>query len=207
MPNKYVVLNDIRSIAGATSPADDTFLQDAIDWAESTFEGLTGSQFNQQTFTLVQPKRVYGDRFGWLYLFAAEAGPVTSVSAIQLRSAWANTWQQITWTADNILLPTPDSVGPPKANAWRVQVRPSTLNVASLDDNELLARWTYQGGYASAPPRLRMTIERMALWKYKLREAPLGRVSMPALGVTEVIPALPDDLLADIYRWQNSVLG
>lgn len=207
MPNKYVTLADLKGIVDAKTSADDLFLQDALDWAEGEFEKLAGTQFNQSAEVNATPRRAFVDRYGWLTLVANERAPLTAVTAVSVRFPWASTWQTLAWDATNgIIMPPADTAGPPSARAWKVMLLPTAPRLSMMAEGDLLVRWSYTGGYAQAPARLRMIIERMAQWKYKLREAPLGRVSMPAMGVTEVIPGLPDDLKADIRLWENVTL-
>lgn len=201
MPNKYYSINDLKAIAGATTPAQDVYLQQALDWAEGEFEGMAGKQFDSQAVTNETPLRASVDRFGWLTLVAAQRGPVQSVQAISIRYAADNVWTALSWNAtDNLILPPADTSGPPRAGGFTVRVKPDS-GIRYFPDSDFMVRWSYTGGYATTPERLKAVIGRLALWKYKLREAPLGRVSVPAMGITEMIPAVPDDIRADIRVW------
>lgn len=208
MANKYAQLQDLidyGQIKAAAAAAETNQIQLALDWAEGEFEALAGSEFNTQTVTLETPARAFVDKFGWLHLYAHTVGPVTSVQLINLRRRADRNWQALAWDAINDIILPPQDI-PVDPDAWHVSVYPSTGLTQTAADN-LLVRWTYMGGYATPPPPLKFLILRLAWWKYKLREAPLGRVSSPPFGITEIIPALPADIAQDVMKWTRLNTG
>ena len=212
--SKYVTLADANAYgivpATSASTTGSSILQDDLNWAEGEFERIAGSQFDQQTETNVQPINGWVNRFGDMTLMAAERGPVTAVTALSFRvpgsSSPYNTWQAVTWDATNgIILPGGSNVSPPRPNAWRVTITPANFTLSAIPADDVLFQWTYTGGYANTPPPLKTLLLRMAWWKFKLREAPLGKIALPPMGMTEVIPSLPADLAMDCTLWQRTV--
>jgi hypothetical protein len=106
---------------------------------------------------------------------------------------------------NDILLPP--IWAPPSPNAWTVTIYPSNVAIPRVDADGIWVRLSYIGGYATVPPALKMLLLRLAWWKFKLREAPLGRVAMPPFGITEIIPALPADIATDIGLWTRKAIG
>lgn len=200
MTNKYATLAEVKAYAQVTTTVDDGLLQDALDWAEGEFEILTGSQFDQQTQTLVAPLQAFVDRGGRLTIEADHLGPVTAVSAIQYLLPFSNSWTTLTWDATNGIV-LPPAIAPIIPNGWRVTIIQNALPQLATDD--VLWRWSFTGGYATTPLALKIMIERLSTWKYKLREAPLGKVTITPFGVTEIIPALPADIGLDISKWTH----
>lgn len=207
--NKYVVLDEIKSFfpAQVNSSVDDLALQVALDWAEGEFERMTGSQFNQQTLTAVTPFRAVATNRGALVITALEVGPVTNVTAASYRvldptTTISTSWQAITWD-NNLDVIYPPTMAPIHPRGWTVSLIPNNTTIPRIPADSLWVRWTYTGGYGSPPAALKEIILRMAQWKYKLREAPLGKVAQPPFGITEIIPSLPADIAYDIRRWQR----
>ena len=208
--SKYSTVQALKAYGKATKDVEDDTLQSALDWAEGTFERLTGSQFDRQTVTNEIPARAWIDRKGQAWLIAQTAAPVISVSAISYRLIGPGTsWTALSWTADDIFLPP--AVDPPSPKAWMVSLLPSNYtNIYTYGQqaaDNILFKWTYVGGYASTPDSLAMILHRLAWWKYQLRQAPLGQISTPPFGTTEIIPALPADIRMDIGLWTRKVLG
>lgn len=205
--SKYATLSAFKAYKKVAGTTEDAILQSTLDWAEMTFERLAGSAFDAQTVTNETPAAWFVDRFGTLHLTALERGPVTAVSAVSYRSAGPGyAWQALAWDPANDLRLPPGQAAPPHPRAWSVSISPSNVRLVPGAET-LLVRWTYTGGYALAPAGLETLIERLAAWKYELRQAPLGRISSDMFGTREVIQALPKDVAADILLWQKTVLG
>ena len=179
----------------------DQIYSDAILRAEATFERQCGSQFNQQTTGMVEPWNVFVDGAGWMWLNAMEVGPITAVGTVQYRILDSSGWKTLAWGADDIILPNA-TTAPPVAG-WTARIYNNTL--PSLATGQLLARWSYTGGYATTPQALTSIIERLAWWMIKLREAPVGTVRNE-LGTLEVPVDMPKDILRDCMLWARDYL-
>lgn len=209
MANKYSNLPLLKSHGQVTVSTEDNIIQSCLDWAELEFERLCGSQFDQANVVGEIPSRGWMTRDGTINLIALERGPITAVSSIEYRVLRSGTvWNTIAWGNDDLILPPSHS--PPHPRAWMVTIFPNNLSVGALASgaaDDVLFRWSYTGGYAVIPDGLPEIINRMAWWKYKLREAPLGKVSSPPFGISEIIPSLPADIKTDIMLWSKVALG
>lgn len=217
MANKYAQLADLMlygivSSAGSVSSGS-AVAQEALDWAEGEFERLAGSQFDQQTVVWETPARAFVDRKGALTIIAAERGPVTTVIGVQIRVPSAPStistspsWQTLAFDVINDVI-YPPVYSPPHPRSWTVTIYPSNLAMSQMDADGFWTKWSYIGGYNSGSTALfaplKMLILRLAWWKMKLREAPLGKVASPPFGLTEIIPAIPADIAMDIKLWQK----
>lgn len=203
----YITIEDLVAYSPVTisNPTADLALGDAVSWAEGMFISLTGSHFDQQTHTNVQPQRAFFSRMGELVLIARERAPVTAVSAVSVRIPNTLGWTTLSWNTDDILLPP--IYDPPDPNAWRVTIFPNNILMQRVAADNLWVKWTYTGGYSPIPPSLHTVLLRMAWWKYKLREAPLGRINSEMFGTREIIQALPNDVRMDLLRWSRLAVG
>ncbi len=188
---------------GVVSTPDDTILTDLINQAESDFDLLTGTGYDQQTLTLVQAFYPFVDNNGWMHLFARERGPVTAVTAIQTRDVWGGqtVWQDVTFTADNIIYPpfmAADTY--PRPESWMVMVYPANP-LPPRATGQILARWTYTGGFQTIPTSLAILVARMSAYLYKLREMPAGKVINQPLGTMTVPADYPPDIRRDLRLW------
>lgn len=195
-PNSPTVFNQ-----GVVNTPDDEFLSDAILRAEANFEMKCGTGFDFQSYSSVQAFAPFIDRNGWIHLFARERGPVTSVSMLQIRDINSGTgWKSLAWLADDIILP-PFETTHPAPESWHVRILPTEAQ-PSLSTGQVLARWSYAGGYAVIPDSLTNIIARFAWWIYKLREAPVEKVVNMPLGTMTVPLNVPPDIKADIELWK-----
>lgn len=186
---------------GVTGTPDDALLSDAIFRAEANFEMKCGTGFDQVVYTMTQAFIPFIDRNGWVHLFARERGPVTAVSALQLRNvSIGGAWQTVTWGVDDIILP-PFETTHPNPESWHVRIFPAQAQT-NVSTGQLLARWSYTGGYATIPDSLTNLIARFAWWIYKLREAPVEKVVNMPLGTMTVPLNVPPDIKADIEVWK-----
>ena len=202
----YISVADLANYGlGSTagSAAQYQTLSDAAGWAEDMFEELNGhTSFYAQTVTNEIPRNGWVDRHGWIELHAGQAAPVTAVSAVQYMIPGAvDSWTALGWDANNGIL-LPPLGAPPNPRAWAVRFNVGYYLPAPLATGDVYFRWSYTAGYSSTPSSLRMLLLRVAWWKYKLREAPLGKIASPPFGITEVIPGLPADFKADLEVWQ-----
>ncbi len=201
-PNNPSVYNNF--VVG--SP-DDNVLNECLLQAETVFEQSIGNNaFDQQTYTMVQSFTTWVDGNGWLWLCARERGPVTAVNAVQVRDLQGRsaTWKDVAFTDDNIILP-PYSVSDthPYASSWRVRIFP-TQPLPCRSTGQVLARWSYTGGYASdaIPSSLSNLIARIATFIYKTREIPMGQIVNTPLGVMKVPNVFPKDITALVEKWR-----
>lgn len=186
---------------GVTNTPDDTLLSDSIFRAEALFDLTCGTGFDQQTYSNVQAFQTWVDRYGWLHLLARERGPVTAVSAVQIRNINAGTpWESLTFVADDLILP-PYDANYPRPESWHVRVFPATA-LSPSPTGTILARWSYTGGYSSIPQGLQNIIARLAWWIYKLREAPVAKIVNMPLGTMTVPLDVPPDIRRDIELWR-----
>jgi hypothetical protein len=181
---------------------DDNLLTDCILQAESAFEQMTGSGYDQRTLTSVQSALTFVDGNGWLNLFARERGPVTAVSAIQFRDLRGSAaWRDQSWVTDDLILPPYQSSDTgPHPESWHVRVFTATP-LGSVATGQCLVRWTYTGGFATIPPALSLLVARMAGFIYKLREIGAGKVMNQPLGTITVPAMFPPDLRQQISLW------
>ena len=202
----YIDASDLIDYLPVTisKASETTVLQEACDWAESMLHSTSGSRFNAGIMTLVPPLRSWFSRNSELVLIAKEFGPVTSVDAVQFRIPGVTNWTPVVWGADDILMPS--TVDPPEPGAWMVTIYPSSTSYPNIPADDLWVRWSYHGGYDSPPDSLTMLLLRMAAWKYKVREAPLGRLSSEMFGTREIIQSLPNDVRLDLARWTRRTM-
>lgn len=184
---------------------DDAILSDLLLNAEAAFELMTGTGYDQQTYTLTQPFLNFVDANGWLHLFARDRGPVTAVSAVQYRDILfgADTaWHPLTWDINNdIILPNFAATDThPLPESWHVQIWPNPT-LPPRATGQLLVKWSYTGGFATIPQSLTTLIARMAMYQYKLREMPAGKVVNQPLGTMTVPSNYPPDILKQIKLW------
>lgn len=184
---------------------DDNLLTDCILQAEAGFEMVTGSGFDQQTLSSVQSYLTFIDAMGWLHLFARERGPVTAVSAVQIRNLMAGdrSWKTVSWVADDIILPPYAAADThPHPESWHVMIY-STSGMLPTASGQIMARWSYTGGYAAnaVPMALSLLIARYSMWIYKMREAPLGRVTNLPLGSITVPMDVPPEIRRQMALW------
>jgi hypothetical protein len=201
---RYLKLSELREYAinnaSTLSTVDDPVLTSAILRAEMEIDGETRTSYDQQTQTLVQSLAPFVDGNGWIHLFAVERGPVSSVATVQIRDMLSDHgWQTITWSADDIIMPT--QLDPPRPDSWHVRIKPAT-GYPSRSTGDIFARWTYTGGYATVPPSLKALTVRLAWWIYKLREAPLAKVVTAELGLMTIPLSVPPDIRRDLHFWR-----
>jgi len=205
---RYLTLAELKGwgldIDPSTNLPNDSEMGKAIARAEAQWEQLCGCRFDQQTYILVAPSIVFVDSNGWMRLTALEGGPVTAVTAVKTMNVFfgESVWTDITWDATNgILLPA--ATTPPRPNSWDVLIKPTPpLMCASV--GQLYAKWTYTAGYVTTPDALKAHIARLAWWVWKLtREAPLGIVKNPLLGLVDIPLSIPPDIKADSIFWSR----
>lgn len=197
-PNNPTIYNQ-----GVTNTPDDTILSDIIFRAEAMFDLLAGTGYDQQTYANVQAFQTWIDRRGWLHLFARERGPITAVTAVQIRNIDAGQpWTTVTFVADDIILP-PFETNYPHPESWHVMLNPNPAQSIQATGT-ILSRWSYTGGYAPAsiPQGLKNIIARLAWYIYKLREAPVAKVVNMPLGTMTVPLDVPPDIKRDIELWK-----
>ncbi len=207
---KYTTLAQLKAYGQvpATVTADDTTLTSAIERAEFEFDTISGGSFDQQTMTNARPIKAWVDQNGWIWAFAAERGPVTAVSAVTVRDLVTSptNWQTVTWDAVNgILLPSFVDAYRPDPDWWTVRIYPTAPVLYPRDTRNFLVKWTYTAGFAVTPAPLVDLINRLAWWVYKLREAPMGKIVSPELGMMTIPLSIPPDIRADIMRWSRPV--
>jgi hypothetical protein len=177
-------------------------LSTACGWAEQVFEELNGhTSFYAGSPADEIPRQGWVDRHGWVELHAAEFAPVTGVSKVEyIIPGQVDKWTVLGWdSANGIILPPQGA--PPNPRAWVVRLNVGYV-LARMATGDVEFRWSYTGGYNATPAALKLLLLRVAWWKYKLREAPLGKIASPPFGITEVIPGLPKDIEVDLGIWQ-----
>ncbi len=196
-PNNPTIYN--RAVQGTP---DDSVLEQCIFRAETEWDRLCGCAFDEQTRTTVQAFIPFVDGNGWLHLFARENIPVTDVESVELRDLkGANVWTSLAFVSDNVILPP--NTGTPRPDSAHVFVIPSAA-LSARATGQVLARWTYTGGYGTIPSSLKSIISRLAWYIYKLREAPMYQVMMPSLGIMQIPISLPKDIMVDVDLWKPS---
>ncbi len=200
-------LNPTVFNGAVTGTPDDNILNDAIIQAESAFDRMCGTGYDEQTYEAVQPIQSFVDGNGWLNLLARERVPVTAVSAVSIRNVYARntTWQAITWDAGNdIILPNfavTDTY--PRPDAARVQIYPNPVLSGAAPD-QILVRWDYAGGFATIPDSLQLIIAEIAVFLYKMRENPTGRIVNTAMGTTSNPLGFPPYIMDQVTLWMPS---
>lgn len=199
-PNNPSVFN--QQVIGTP---DDNVLSNILLACESAFELHTGTGYDQQTYSAVQAFMPFVDVNGWLHLYARERGPVTAVSNITFRDIMfggSTTWQAVTFDAVNDIVYPPFSATDthPLPESWHIQVWPNPA-MSQRATGQLLVKWTYTGGFATIPQALTTLIARMAMYQYKLREMPAGKVINQPLGTLTVPSDFPPDIRRQIELW------
>lgn len=199
--SKYCTLAQFKAYfpVSLVGTGDDTVLQNALDLAEGEFERLAGSQFNQQTLTNEFPLRAWTDRNGMVVLSAKAAAPITAVSSVQYLLPPNRTWQTISWDSDGLFLPSNDA--PPRPEAWKVEILPSSPAMGQWPTDDIRFRWTYTAGYSVTPTALQLLIQRFATYEYAMREAPMGKILVQPMSPMPSVSDLPADLKKDIRLW------
>lgn len=205
---KYLKLADLKQYAFDSQSAlsnNDTLLTQCIYRAEAIVDSYCGTGWDEQTYVLVQPSTVFVDRNGWLNLIANERGPVTAVTAIQMRnlSIGDTSWKTVTWATDDLIYPV--ATDPPKPDCWRVIVKPSSPLLSPISTGDILARWSYKGGFSTIPLSLQGIVARLAWWVQKLRDMPAGKVVTAELGLMEIPLSIPPDIKADLNMWRKVI--
>lgn len=194
-PNNPTVYND--AVQGTP---DDPILSQCIQRAEMEFDRHCGVQFNSGTLTDTQAFIPFVDGQGWLHLFARERCPVTAVTAVSIRDlVTRSAWSPVTLTTDDVILPLSDGYAHPDSS--HVKLYPNPV-LPSRSTGQILARWTYTGGFATIPDSLKAIVARLSWWIYKLREAPMAKIAMPQMGIMEIPIRIPPDIAADINLWK-----
>jgi len=198
-PNNPTIFNG--AVAGTP---DDNLLTDCILLAETTFDKEIGSGFDQQTYTLVSPIQTFVDGNGWLHLWARERGPVTNVSAVEVRDVFggSTTWDAVTWDVNNDIIYPPSTTLDkyPYPESWKIRIWPATP-LAPSASGQIFARWSYQGGFNPIPDALSLLIAEAALFIYKSREMPIGKVVNMPLGTMTVPSNFPPYILRQFRLW------
>jgi len=79
-PNNPTVYSGVVS-----GTPDDALLTDCIYQAEAGFEMTVGSGYDEQSYVKVQSFLTFIDGNGILHIYARERGPVTAVTAVEVR--------------------------------------------------------------------------------------------------------------------------
>jgi hypothetical protein len=201
----YIQTSDMiqwGTVQSGSSSIDYNLLTDDCGWAEQMFHELNGhTDFYSGSPANEEPRNSWVDRYGWIDLHSGSLAPVTSVQSVQYMIPGVNnTWQNLSWDPLNGIFLPPQGA-PPNPRAWVVQIIPSNVNLGQAATGDIRFRWSYTGGYQTTPASLKITLLRLGWWKYKLREAPLGKIASPPFGITEVIPGLPKDVVVDLGVW------
>lgn len=180
---------------------DDQILSDVIHRAEAGFDQATGTGYDQQTYSQVASFQTFVDRNGWLHLFARERGPVTAVTAVRTRDlSSGGSWTAQAIVADDMLLP-PYETTYPHPESWHVRILTSPA-IAPRATGQIVAQWSYTGGYQTIPQSLKNIIARWSWYLYKLREAPVEKVVNMPLGTLTVPLKIPPDIADEVMRWR-----
>ena len=192
-----------------TTPTELSILTQALDRAEMAFESRAGSGFIEDTFTNTHPVNPFIDGDGFLWLIAREAAPITAVTSVSVMdmSTQPGVWQTVAWDTNNLILPYVDT-NPVRASQewWTCKLLPTSPSLGPKARGKLTVKWTYKGGFASAPNSLAALICRLAWWEYKMREAPMGRIVTTELGLMELPLVIPPDVEADIKLWTRPMV-
>ena len=196
--------NPTRFNGNVSGTPDDDLLSASIFDAESTFEQeCDGTAFDQATQTVVQSFITFIDGNGWLHLFARERGPVTAVAVVEVRDLLSTdrTWKPVTWTADDIILPPySTSETHPHPESWHVLISPVSA-MESRATGQIMARWTYTGGYPTIPTALSLLIASAAAYVYQRRENAMGVLQNAQLGTFSRPLDFPPDILRRFQKW------
>jgi hypothetical protein len=200
-PNNTTVYN-----GAVQGTPDDAVLSNCIINAEATFEQKCGTGFDQQTYTLVQGFRPFVDGDNFLHIFARERGPVTAITAVQVRDVFSKstTWQPATFDAANdVILPAfYSSDTHPLPESWHVKMYLQSPALLPRASGQILVKWSYTGGFATIPQSLTELIQQMANYIYKVREMPIGKVVNQPLGTMSVPSNFPPNIISQINLWK-----
>ena len=212
---KYLTLDDLKlyglgAIADPNNPTiynqnvqgtpDDSILAQCIQRAEMEFDRHCGVKFDAGTVAEAQAFIPFVDGMGWLHLFARERAPVTAVTAVAIRDlVTRSAWTTITLTADDILLPINDGYAHP--DSGHVKLYPNPV-LPQRSTGQILARWSYTGGFSTIPESMKALIARLSWWIYKLREAPMAQIAVPSMGIMQIPIRIAPDIAADIDLWK-----
>lgn len=195
-PNNPTVYN-----GAVQGTPDDELLSGCIARAELEFDAINGAAMDEVTWVMVNAFTPFVDGKGWLHLFARENAPVTEVTAVQIRDLKGqNLWIDLSFVNDNVIYPPND--GRPHPDSRHVYIIPSVA-LSPRSTGEILARWTYTGGYSTIPSGIKNTIQRFAWWIYKLRESPMYQITIPSMGIMQIPLRIPPDIDSAIRLWQT----
>lgn len=206
MATRYTTVSELKVYGlddpTVTNPLKDPVLEQAISRAEMAIDLYTGTRFDAGGVA-GENARAWVDGDGWLWINVRRRGPVTALSAVQLRNLAARMpWQIITWQVDDLLLPYVDAgAGGPPVDGWQIRLYPAQL-LPPLVSSQCVCQVSYTAGYATIPGGLKGITNRLAWWIYKLGEAPLGIVRNVDMHLMEVPVSIPPDIQADLNLWR-----
>ena len=188
----YCTVADVKALAGAESAGDDALLATLVARASALVDTYT-----RRAFTATTTTRYYSpgeDTHGLTLFLDADLLSITTLT---------NGDGEEIASGDYALLP---------------------LNTERRDRIKLKASsgltWTYDAdpegalsvagtwGYSTTPPAdIVQATARLALWLYRQREAPFGKIGNTITGEYEIPVALPSDVKAILNQYKKSVWG
>lgn len=202
--NPYVGLGDVKLALGipATQTADDAFLQDCINEAQSDIDEYLGYRFEQDGTVAAPASRVFSGT-GEEYLFIDDCQQITQVLetsynvAVGANGAWVlGSTQTVDITADVLLQPDNATVGDRLTRISGLPFIPGKQN------------YQVKGifGYPSIPSNLVRACKRLAIHYYKQRNA--GYSDKPADGqyggTLKFAASMPSDVCEILDRMRHA---
>lgn len=188
----YCTTAEVKALAGTTLTTDDTLIAALVTRASAMIDRYTGRKFVERTET-----RYYTpgeDTHGSALFLDDDLLSVTTLT---------NGDGSVIPSAGYILMPLNGSpkfgVSLKSAYSWYTPTdAEGSISVAGT--------WGYCTA-ATRPADITQAAARLALWLYRQREAPFGRVGNSLTGEYEVPVALPDDVKALLKRYVNPLWG
>lgn len=185
----YCTIDDVKALAGTQSLGDDDLLEDLVTRSSRVVDSHT-----RRVFVKVSETRYFTPG-------ADTKGQLLFVDTDLLSVSELKTDAEVIPDTDYTLFPL--NISPKN----RVQLG-SNYSWEYPEDPAGSIQVTGDWGYsATAPADIVQATARLALWMYRQREAPFGKMGNAITGEYEVQVALPEDVEALLMRYRRVVWG
>jgi len=175
----YTTVENVKAYGNTIGQADDPAIADLVTGYSSQVDAYCHQVFGLATYTGWIGRGTV-DRDGVLLAYP----PVPTLStptAAAYRYGSLATWADITLSLLDVQTANHGSI---------VRVLGSDFGV--YRNQRLQVRFTFSGGWATfdaIPDDFEIAMRRLVWWGYKLREAPMNKTAMPALGQVVIPPS------------------
>lgn len=188
----YCTVADVKALAGMAETTDDTLLGTLITRASALIDRYTGTTFAERTETRYYTPSVHND--GNLLLLDDDLLSVTTLT-----------------NGDGEVIPSSGYVLYPlnKSPKYGIKLK-SDYSWTYTDDPEGAISVAGTWGYcteADRPADITQACARLALWLYRQKDAPFGKMGNTITGEYEVPVAIPMDVAQTLMRYRRLAMG